>query len=147
MKAQGEAVITAIGKILNSADTAGQRYFSDDEKADARQIVTSVKTGEPGLRELRTFLDFLAGGFQRGKSTDICFSVRSILVFWTSLLNFLSVLVYYGILAIESTSTQVFRADNRLSLYITMTYLVGQFSLIRSRIKRTTNCATARFYG
>jgi phage recombination protein Bet len=61
IKAVGEAVITAIGEILNSADAEGQRYFTDDEKADAHQIVVSVKVGEPGLRELRGFKDFLAG--------------------------------------------------------------------------------------
>jgi hypothetical protein len=62
-------VITAIGEILNAADSAGQRYFSEDEKTDARQIVTSVKAGEPGLRELRGFRDFLAGELAKRENT------------------------------------------------------------------------------
>jgi phage recombination protein Bet len=61
IKAAGEAVIVAIGEILNSADAAGHRYFTDDEKADAHQIVVSVKVGEPGLKELQGFKEFLAG--------------------------------------------------------------------------------------
>jgi hypothetical protein len=69
VKAAGNAVIAAIGEILNAVDVAGQRYFSEDEKADARQIVTSVKTGEPGLTELRGFRDFLAGELSKRENT------------------------------------------------------------------------------
>jgi phage recombination protein Bet len=61
IKAEGEAIIVAIGEILNSADAEGHRYFTDDEKADAHQIVVSVKVGEPGLKELQGFKEFLAG--------------------------------------------------------------------------------------
>jgi phage recombination protein Bet len=61
IKAAGEAIIAAIGEILNSADPEGRRYFTDDEKADAHQIVVSVKVGEPGLKELQGFKEFLAG--------------------------------------------------------------------------------------
>ena len=68
-KTAGEAVIAAIGEILNTADAAGQRYFSDEEKADAHQIVVSVKVGEPGLRELRNFKDFLAGELAKRENT------------------------------------------------------------------------------
>jgi hypothetical protein len=49
-----------IGAILNTAAPDGQLYFSEEEKADARQIVGSVKAGEAGLRELQGFRDFLA---------------------------------------------------------------------------------------
>jgi phage recombination protein Bet len=65
IKAAGEAVIVAIGEILNSADAEGRRYFTDDEKADAHQIVVSVKVGEPGLKELQGFKEFLAGELVR----------------------------------------------------------------------------------
>lgn len=68
-KTAGEAVIAAIGEILNAADGAGRRYFSDEEKADAHQIVVSVKVGEPGLRELRNFRDFLAGELAKREHT------------------------------------------------------------------------------
>jgi phage recombination protein Bet len=69
VKSAGNAVITAIGEILNAVDAAGQRYFSEDEKADARQIVTSVKAGEQGLRELQGFRDFLAGELSKRENT------------------------------------------------------------------------------
>jgi hypothetical protein len=36
LKAVGEAVMSAAGEILNRAGTAGERYFSEDEKAGAR---------------------------------------------------------------------------------------------------------------
>jgi phage recombination protein Bet len=65
IKAAGEAVIVAIGEILNSVDAEGRRYFTDDEKADAHQIVVSVKVGEPGLQELQGFKEFLAGELVR----------------------------------------------------------------------------------
>lgn len=61
IKAEGTAVIEAIAEILNTEDKAGERYFSEDEKTDAHQIVSSVKANETGLRELRSFRDFLSG--------------------------------------------------------------------------------------
>jgi hypothetical protein len=61
VKAEGAAVIKAIGDILNAVDGAGERYFNEDEKTDAHQIVTSVKVNEAGLKELRSFRDFLSG--------------------------------------------------------------------------------------
>ncbi|MDR2741241.1 MAG: ATP-binding protein [Treponema sp.] len=60
LKTRGEGVMKEIGAILNTAAPDGQLYFSEDEKADARQIVGSVKAGEAGLRELQGFRDFLA---------------------------------------------------------------------------------------
>ena len=61
LKARGDAVINEIGVILNTASPDGQLYFNEGEKADARQIVTSVKADEAGVRELRSFRDFLSG--------------------------------------------------------------------------------------
>jgi phage recombination protein Bet len=65
LKAAGEVVMSAIGEILNRTDTEGRRYFSEEEKADARQIVASVKAGKTGLRELQVFRDFLADELSR----------------------------------------------------------------------------------
>lgn len=69
MKAQGEAVIKEIGDILNSASPDGQLYFNEGEKADARQIVTSVRADETGVRELRSFRDFLSGELAKRETT------------------------------------------------------------------------------
>jgi hypothetical protein len=58
-KADGEAVIKEIGEILNSASPKGETYFTDEERTDARQIVTTVKADAKGLKELRDFKIFL----------------------------------------------------------------------------------------
>jgi hypothetical protein len=60
-KADGEAVIVAIGEILNTVTAAGQPCFSEDEKTEARQIVTSVKADGAGVKKLQEFKEFLAG--------------------------------------------------------------------------------------
>jgi hypothetical protein len=59
-KTAGEAIIKEIGGILNTLALNGQPCFSEDEKADARQIVTSVKTDAKGLRDLKEFKNMLA---------------------------------------------------------------------------------------
>jgi phage recombination protein Bet len=60
LKKAGEAVIAAIGEILNSIHPEGYPLFSEDEKTDARQIVVSVRMNEAGVRELQGFRDFLS---------------------------------------------------------------------------------------
>jgi hypothetical protein len=72
LKAAGNAVIQELGDILNTASPAGQPWFSEDDKAEARTIVAAVKMDGGGIRELRDFRDFLAGELatRQAKRTD-----------------------------------------------------------------------------
>jgi hypothetical protein len=54
-KTAGEAVIKEIGEILNTVTAMGKPCFSEDEKAEARQLVTAVKADARGIMELKDF--------------------------------------------------------------------------------------------
>jgi hypothetical protein len=60
LKEAGSAVIKEIGEILNTLSRTGQPCFSEDDKAEARTIIATVKMDEGGIGELRDFKTFLA---------------------------------------------------------------------------------------
>jgi hypothetical protein len=59
LKATGTTLIQEIGKILNTTAQNGQPYFSEADKAEARQIVAEIKPSEEGISKLRDLSFFL----------------------------------------------------------------------------------------
>jgi hypothetical protein len=57
---QREALLKEIGDIITAVSASGRAQFSEDEKAQARQIVKDTDHTDAGMRELRDFKGFLA---------------------------------------------------------------------------------------
>jgi hypothetical protein len=70
LKAAGNAVIQEIGKILNTCSRTGQPCFSEEDKAEARTIIATVKMDEGGIGELRDFKTFLSGELAKRQPKD-----------------------------------------------------------------------------
>ncbi len=73
-KAEGEAVIKEIAAVITATAQDGQPYFSEAEKAEARQLISTVITDAQGVRELRDFKALLSTilterGFPGGAQT------------------------------------------------------------------------------
>jgi hypothetical protein len=62
---QGNALVKEIADMFNSAAPDGTPYFSEDEKADGRNIVTTTHLDETGINELGQFRDFIKTEFQK----------------------------------------------------------------------------------
>jgi 5'-deoxynucleotidase YfbR-like HD superfamily hydrolase len=56
----GEAVIQEIASVINTLAPDKKPYFSEAEKAEARQLVSSASRDENGIQELRDFKDVLS---------------------------------------------------------------------------------------
>jgi hypothetical protein len=67
-KAAGEVIIKEIGELLNTVSPSEQPYFSEDEKTEARQLVTTVKMDAAGVKELKDFGIFLSNEIDKRKS-------------------------------------------------------------------------------
>jgi hypothetical protein len=70
-KAEGEAVITQIGTIINTASPAGQLYFSEGEIADARLLIGAVKMDAKGLKDLKDFCTYLASELEKRQHEEV----------------------------------------------------------------------------
>jgi hypothetical protein len=57
----GEAVIQEIANVITAKGDDDIPFFSEDEKEEARQLISSVSTDDKGVAELRDFRDFLSG--------------------------------------------------------------------------------------
>jgi phage recombination protein Bet len=68
LKTAGEEAIKEIGEILNARNSAGQPYFSADEKTESHEMVEAIKINEAGLKELRDFRTFLSGELEKRKA-------------------------------------------------------------------------------
>jgi len=60
LKAAGEAVIQEIAGVINALAPGEQPYFTEAEKAEARQLISGVRMDESGIRELREFKELLS---------------------------------------------------------------------------------------
>jgi hypothetical protein len=67
-KEAGETIIREIGELLNTASPSGQPYFSEEEKTEARQLVTNVKMDAAGVKQLKDFGTFLSNEIDKRKS-------------------------------------------------------------------------------
>jgi hypothetical protein len=56
----GEAVIQEIANVITAKGDDDIPYFSEDEKEEARQLISTVTADDNGIKELRDFKDFLS---------------------------------------------------------------------------------------
>jgi len=59
-KAAGEIVIQEIAGVINTLAPDKQPYFTEAEKAEARQLVSGVRMDDSGIQELREFKELLS---------------------------------------------------------------------------------------
>jgi hypothetical protein len=68
-KLRGDKLIQEIGKLFTAFDGDGNGYFSEDEKAEGRSIITSTTLDEKGIKELGEFKDFIAEELRKRQGT------------------------------------------------------------------------------
>ena len=69
LREQGDRVITEIGNIFNASKN-GVKYFSEEEKEEARQIIRDTKPDENGLTDLNEFKKFLSDELAKRESKN-----------------------------------------------------------------------------
>jgi energy-coupling factor transporter ATP-binding protein EcfA2 len=65
LKEQGAQLVQEIGHVFNSLSPDGVSYFTEDEKAEGRNIVTATRRDEMGIEELAEFKSFIACELQK----------------------------------------------------------------------------------
>jgi hypothetical protein len=64
LKTTGTTLVKEIGEILNTVSRSGQPYFTNEEKAEAHQLVVEVTVDEKGIKALQDFKACLSGVLQ-----------------------------------------------------------------------------------
>jgi hypothetical protein len=65
LKEQGDKLVNEIGEVFNTVSPSGKSYFSEDEKAEGRSLVTATRLDEAGIKDLEVFKDFIAEELQK----------------------------------------------------------------------------------
>jgi uncharacterized protein (UPF0335 family) len=65
LKEQGAQLVQEIGQVFNSLSPDSVPYFTEDEKAEGRNIITTTRLDETGIKELAEFKGFIYGELQK----------------------------------------------------------------------------------
>jgi hypothetical protein len=65
LKEQGAQLVQEIGQVFNSVSPDGVPYFTEDEKEEGRNIITTTRLDEKGIKELAEFKGFIQDEFQK----------------------------------------------------------------------------------